>query len=526
MDAGRHPLIEVITNAEVVACSGEPGDFTVKVRKHPRFVSEDLCVACGLCVEACPQVGGNEFDMGLMARKAIYRPYPQSVPAAYTIDRDACLNFLSHLTEKQKKRLEKVAKYKQKVDPTYTPNILVCGHCIDSCDVNAIDFDMKAEDVEIDVGSILVAVGFQEFDARKLGNYGYGRFPNVVTSLELERMLNASGVTQGHVVRPSDMKTPKRVVFIQCVGARGEGGRPYCSRFCCMNAVKDSMLMRQHDSEIEDITILYTDLRAFGKGFDEFVVRSKNENSATYVRGRPAKIDHHREDDTLEIFVEDTLGHEQRRINADLVVLSVAAAPNDGAIELAGHLGIETDRYGFIAPLDPAISSVESTREGIFVCGSAVGPQVIPDCVAQASAAAARAQLYLTGHRHEEEVIRPEPMDLGGPPRIGVMVCQCGINIAGVLDVDELSFFASSLQDVVVARADCFACSATGQDALLEMVRENGLNRVVVAACTPRTHEPVFREALAGIGFNPYLFEMVNIRDQCSWVHAGAKAAA
>ena len=526
MDAGRHPLIEVITNAEVVACSGEPGDFTVTVRRHPRFVSEDLCVACGLCVEACPQVGGNEFDMGLMARKAIYRPYPQSVPAAYTIDRDACLNFMSHLTERQKKRIEKISKHKQKVDPTYTPNILVCGHCIDKCDVNAIDFDMQTEDVEVDVGSILVAVGFQEFDARKLGNYGYGRFPNVVTSLELERMLNASGVTQGHVVRPSDMQTPRRVVFIQCVGARGEGGRPYCSRFCCMNAVKDSMLMRQHDSGIEDITILFTDLRAFGKGFDEFVERSRSEKSATYVRGRPAKIDHHPEDDTLEIFVEDTLEHEQRRIEADLVVLSVAAAPNDGAIELAGHLGIETDRYGFIAPLDPAISSVESTREGIFVCGSAVGPQVIPDCVAQASAAAARAQHYLTGHRHEEEAATVEPMDLGGPPRIGVMVCQCGINIAGVLDVDELSVYASSLSDVVVAQADCFACSATGQDKLLGIVQEHGLNRVVVAACTPRTHEPVFRDALAGIGFNPYLLEMVNIRDQCSWVHAGAKAAA
>ncbi|MFH1754400.1 MAG: FAD-dependent oxidoreductase, partial [Candidatus Latescibacterota bacterium] len=387
------------------------------------------------------------------------------------------------------------------------------------CDVDAIDFDMVPEESELDIGAILVAVGFQEFDARKLGNYGYGRFLNVVTSLEFERMLNASGVTQGHVVRPSDMKTPKRIVFIQCVGARGEGGRPYCSRFCCMNAVKDSMLVRQHDPEVEDVTILYTDLRAFGKGFDEFVQRSRDEKSANYVRGRPAKVDIVPEDDTLEVFVEDTLGHEQKRIPADLVVLSVAAAPNDGAMKLAELLDIETDAYGFIARRDAAVSAVESTREGIFVCGSAVGPQVIPDCVAQASAVAARAQLYLTGHRVEEEESTVEPLDLSGPPRVGVLVCHCGVNIAGVLDVEDLTKYASTISDVTVASNNLFACSTTGQDELVELINEHKLNRLVIAACTPRTHEPIFRDTCARIGFNPYLLEMVNIRDQCSWVH-------
>ena len=526
MDAGRHPLIEIITNAEVIGCEGEPGDFRVTVRKSPRFVREDQCVACGLCVDVCPQVGGNEFDMGLKARKAIYRPFPQSVPAAYTIDRNACLNFMSHLTERQRKRIAKITKHKQKVDPDYVPNILVCNHCSQACDVDAIDFDMRAEKIDVNAGSILIAVGFQEFDARKLRSYGYGRYPNVVTSLELERMLNATGVTQGHVVRPSDMQTPKRIVFIQCVGARGEGGRPYCSRFCCMNAVKDSMLMRQHDPEVEDITILYTDLRAFGKGFDEFVERSHEEKSAVYMRGRPAKVYHNPDGDTLEVFVEDTLGHEQKRIPADLVVLSVAAAPNDGAIELGKTLGVETDLYGFIAPADAAISAVQSTREGIYVCGSAVGPQVIPDCVAQASAAAAHAGLYLAGHRAEESSKPVEPLDMSGPPRVGVMVCHCGVNIAAVLDVDDLAGYAASLADVEVAECDLFSCSSTGQDAMVEMIEEHKLNRLVVAACTPRTHEPVFRDSCARIGFNPYMLEMVNIRDQCSWVHAATKVEA
>jgi len=256
------------------------------------------------------------------------------------------------------------------------------------------------------------------------------------------------------------------------------------------------------------------------------VQRSRDEESATYLRGRPAKVSHNPDGDTLEVFVEDTLGHEQKRIPADLVVLSVAAAPNDGAIQLAQTLGVETDRYGFIAPSDAAISAVESTRDGIFVCGSAVGPQVIPDCVAQASAAAARAGLYLTGERHEEEKQAVEPMDMSGPPRVGVMVCHCGVNIAAVLDVEELAAYAASLPDVVVADLDLFACSSTGNDAMVEMIKEHKLNRMVVAACTPRTHEPVFRESCSRIGFNPFMLEMVNIRDQCSWVHAAAKAEA
>jgi heterodisulfide reductase subunit A len=522
MDVGRHPLIDVITNAEVIACEGEPGNFRVRVLQRPRFVREDRCVACGLCVDTCPMTAGNEFDVGLKARKAIYRPFPQSVPAAYVIDPEYCLNFMGYLSEKQRQRLEKVRKMKvQKHQKGIYANMLVCGHCMKACEVEAIDFDMGDEEIDLEVGAILVAVGFQEFDARKLGNYGYGRFPNVVTSLELERMLNASGVTGGRVVRPSDMTTPKRIVFIQCVGARGEGGRAYCSRFCCMNAVKDSMLIRRHEPEVEDVTILYTDLRAFGKGFDDFVQRSRDEKSATYVRGRPSKIERASEDESLEVFVEDTLRHEQLRIAADLVVLSVAAAPNDGAAELARILGIATDEYGFIARRDAAVSAVESTRDGVFVCGSAVGPQVIPDCVAQASAVAARAQLYLTGHRVEKREEPVEPLDLSGPPRVGVFVCHCGVNIAGVLDIGDLTRRASAIRGVAVAVDNLFVCSSTGQEELVAMIKQHRLNRVVIAACTPRTHEPVFRETCARIGFNPYLLEMVNIRDQCSWVHAG-----
>jgi heterodisulfide reductase subunit A len=519
MDAGRHPLIEVITNGEVVSCEGGPGDFRVRVVKHPRYVREDRCVACGQCVDACPQVSGNEFDVGLKARKAVYRPFPQSVPAAYAIDPQSCLNLLGFLSEKQITKFRKIQRAKTRKQPERPTPAMVCPHCTNACQVGAIDFEMRAEERQLEVGAILVAVGFQEFDARQLGNYGYGRYPNVVTSLELERMLNASGVTQGHVMRPSDRTTPRRIVFVQCVGARGEGGRPACSRFCCMNAVKDSMLIRQHDPEVEDVTILYTDLRAFGKGFDEFVQRSVDEGSALYVRGRPARIRRIEADDTLEVFVEDTLGGRQQRLPADLVVLSVAAAPNDDTLRLSEILGVETDPQGFFARKDPAVSAVETSREGIYVCGSAAGPQVIPDCVAQGSAAAARAQQFLVGERVEQVSKPVPPMDLAGPPRVGVMVCHCGSNIAGVLDVEELAGQALRIPDVVAARDQLFCCSSAGQEELVQLIREHHLNRVVIAACTPRTHEPIFREACGRIGFNPYLVEMVNIRDQCSWVH-------
>jgi len=495
MDAGRHPLIEVVTNAEVVGCDGAAGDFRVRIRKHPRYVREDLCVACGRCADVCPlAVKRKDFDTTLKPRRAIYRPFPQSVPAAYVIDDTACR--------------------------------LKCALCVKACDVGAVDLAMQAEEIEREAGAILLAVGFREFDARKLGRYGYGRWPDVITSLELERMLNASGPTDGHVIRPSDRTTPKRIVFVQCVGARGEGGRDYCSRFCCMNAVKDSLLVRQHDPGIEEVTILYTDIRAFGRGFDDFVQRSRDEHSATYIRGRPAKIDLLPDQRTLEVFVEDTLARKPRRLPADLVVLSVAAAPSDRAMQLAQLLGVETDRYGFIARKDPAISAVETNREGIYVCGSAVGPQVIPDSVAQASAAAARAAYFLAGERVEDNATVPEPLDLSGAPRVGVMVCHCGSNIAGVIDVEGLASYAKTLRGVVAAQTHLFACSSAGQDELVAMIRAHDLNRVVVASCTPRTHEPIFRGTCARIGFNPYLLDMVNIRDQCSWVHSGQRAEA
>lgn len=498
MDVGRHPNVELFTLSELVGLRGEPGDFVATVRRYPRYIDEDACVGCGDCEAVCPMVAPNIYEHGLGARKAVFRPFPQAVPAIYMIDRDVCLN---------------------------EEAFLACNNCADACSRDAVDFDQRVRDVDVNVGAVIVATGFDEFDPRVMRNYGYSVYENVMTSLEFERLLSASGPTRGHVVRPTDRKPPRRIVFVQCVGARGEGGQHFCSRFCCMNAVKDAMLAKIHDPNVESMTILYTDLRAFGKGFDQFVGRSREIDEIHYVRGRPAKIVG-QDDGDLTVYAEDTLTGKQIQLEADLVVLSVAARPNETARDLAETLGVELDRYGFFRKRDPDSFYLETTRDGIYLCGSAGGPQVIPDCVAQASGAAALAAKHVAQCRVPDEVVEVEAVDTTGEPRVGVFVCHCGANIAGLLDIQNLVEHARGLDGVVFATDELFACSDTSQRAVQEGILEHKLNRLVVAACTPRTHEPVFRKACEAVGLNAYLFEMVNIRDQCSWVHVAQPEAA
>ena len=498
MDVGRHPNVELLTLSELVGLRGEPGDFVATVRRYPRYVDENECVGCGDCEAVCPMVAPNVYEHGMGARKAVFRPFPQAVPAVYMIDRDVCLN---------------------------EEAFLACSNCADACPRDAIDFDQRVRDVDVNVGAVIVATGFDEFDPRVMRNYGYGVYENVMTSLEFERMLSASGPTRGHVVRPTGRKPPQRIVFVQCVGARGEGGQHFCSRFCCMNAVKDAMLAKIHDPNVVSMTILYTDLRAFGKGFDQFVERSHEVDEIHYVRGRPAKIVGD-DDGDLTVYAEDTLSGKQVKLEADLVVLSVAARPNETARDLAEALGVELDRYGFFRKRDPDSFYLDTTRDGVYLCGSAGGPQVIPDCVAQASGAAALAAKHVAAHRVPDEELEIEAVDTSGEPRVGVFVCHCGANIAGLLDIGNLVEHARGLDGVVYAADEMFACSDTSQRAVQDAIAEHKLNRMVVAACTPRTHAPVFRKACEAVGLNAYLFEMVNIRDQCSWVHVGQPEAA
>ncbi len=492
MDVGRHPNIETFTYSEVIGVEGREGDFRVTIRKHSRFVDESKCTGCGLCAKDCPVVVPNIFDMGLGARKAIYSPFPQAVPNTYTIDRESCLN----------------------------DDFIVCGQCQRACDKDAVDYDMPPQDVEVNVSSVIVATGFDTFDPYDMKLYGYGTSPNILTGMEFERLLNASGPTQGHVIRPSDQKIPEKIVFVQCVGVRGECNRQYCSRFCCMNTIKDAMLALSHHDEIKEIQVMFSDIRAFGKGYEEFYQRSKEYPQISYFRGRPAKITTDPEKDDLLIHVENTEKGTPERESADMVVLASAAVPSPGNAALAEALEVELDGEGYFEVQHGEGNVLHSTRPGILVAGCAKGPEDIPDCVAQASGAAAEAAGYLVEERLEEAPDEIEPIDVSGPARVGVFICHCGANIAGVIDVERVADYAETLPQVAHVERNLFLCADSGQKEIQEIVLENKLNRVVAAACTPRTHEPVFRESLSRIGLNPFLFEMVNIRDQCSWVHA------
>ncbi len=503
MDAGRHPLIAVHTLSEVVSLTGREGDFRARVRTSPRYVDAELCVGCGACTDACPSVRPNPFDVGLKAAKAIDRPFPQAVPAAYHIDREACLN----------------------------DDFLVCERCVLACEPGAIDFDDAPKERELRVGAVVVATGFDELDPRELLPLGYGRAPNVLTGLEFERLLCATGPTGGRVVRPSDGRVPERVVFVQCVGSRGEGGRSYCSRYCCLNSVKAALMAHDHEPNLGECVLLHTDVRASGRGYDAFVARSRGRDDIVFRRGRPAKVREDPATGDLDLWIEDHASGRPETVRAQMVVLSTAALPARGSPELARVLGVELDDDGFYRRRDPERRPSETTRPGVYLAGSAGSPAIVPECVAQGSAAAAAAAVHVREHRQEVDP-RPEvePLPVDGEPRLGVFVCHCGANIAGVVDVTRLRDEAAALPGVVHVADESFACADSGQRAIEEAIREHRLNRVVVAACTPRTHEPVFREALARSGLNPFLLEMVNIRDQCTWVHGhdrpGAQARA
>jgi heterodisulfide reductase subunit A len=494
LDAGRHPNIEIMTNSELTGLSGQAGNFRVTVRRNPRYVSEDLCTGCGLCAEDCPVVVPNEFEIGMGARKAIYSPFAQAVPNVYIIDRGNCLN----------------------------DDFLVCNNCVNKCDRNAIDFDDTAREIELNVGSVIVATGFDVYDASAIPSYGYGLYENVMTNMELERVLNATGPTRGHIIRPSDHKPPKNIAFIQCVGSRGEGkeaGCQYCSRFCCMNTVKDCLLVKQHEPDIEKIQVFYIDLRAAGKGFEEFYHRSLEMPELEYIRGRPSKILEDPETKDPIIFYENGETGQVSRIRVDLAVLSAGAVASESNRELAEALGIDLDENDFFRIETRYGSPLHTVKEGIYVCGCAAGVNDISDSVTQGSGAAAQAERFVAKFRVKEEPREIKELDLSGPPRVGVFLCHCGINIAGVLDIDSLKEYAKSIPDVAYVENNVFLCSDEGQRLVQEQIVEQRLNRVVAAACTPRTHEPIFRESCELVGLNPYLFEMVNVRDQCSWVH-------
>ena len=538
-----HPNIEILALAEVERVEGGPGDFRVTVRQRARYVT-DACTRCGECALVCPEVLPNEYDSGMAARKAIYTPIPQSAPGPYLIDMAACLN-----------------------DP---PNYLPCDRCAVACPPKAVDYLMPPEQrLTREVGSIIVTVGYDMLDPRMMREYGYGTSPDILTAMEFERLINSAGPTGGEIIRPSDGAHPHKILFVLCVGSRDRRHYRYCSRFCCMYSIKHAYQALDHG--VEDVTVLYMDIRAYGKGFDGFWQRT-DAAGAKFVRGRPARIEavgrwgdgeqggrgaeeqrskgaeaseskkakkqvsesaSERESEvtqyavrsTLEVTYENTESATRITEDFDMVVLANAVTPPEGLAELAERLGIALDEDGFLKAEELTGGLIATTRPGIYAAGCDTGPKDIPDSVAEGSGAAALALGHLT-ERYWPELPDVEPIPNVETPRIGVFVCHCGSNIAGVVDVARVVEYARTLPDVVFADHQMFSCAGNTQFDIEAAIKEHGITRVVVAACSPKTHESTFRGVLIRAGLNPYLLEMANIRNMDSWVHKFEKEAA
>jgi heterodisulfide reductase subunit A len=494
----HHPNIELFAYTEVLGVEGEPGHFFLTVNKKARAVDPEKCVNCGMCAEKCPVKIPDSFNSGLNTRKAIYIANPQAVPPVYTIDKQFCRYF---------------TKGK-------------CRLCEKFCPTGAVQFDQQDEHIQLETGAIILSGGFEPFDASLKPEYGYGQWPNVLTSLEYERILSATGPTGGKIQRPSDKEEPQRVAWIQCVGSRDSHiGQDYCSSVCCMYAIKQAMMTNEHNSQAET-TIFYNDIRAHGKGFDRFYERSITENSVRFIKSIVSRVVPNPEDNTLQLTYA-SLDHHIVEETFDLVVLSVGICPNPSAKNLARKIGLKLNDFGFCAT-DP-LERVASSRPGIFICGVSQGPRDIPDSVQLGSSASAKAMLMLSDVRNTmvQEPVHFDERDVKDEdPRLGIFVCHCGVNIAGVVDVKAVAEYAKSLPNVIYAEDCMFACSTDRLKEIKKAIAEHQLNRVVVASCSPRSHEPLFRNTLRQAGLNPFLFELANIREHDSWVHKSDPNAA
>ncbi|MCX7856420.1 MAG: CoB--CoM heterodisulfide reductase iron-sulfur subunit A family protein [Deltaproteobacteria bacterium] len=498
VECSRHPNIKILTYTEVEKVDGEFPEFRVSLIRKPRYIDEERCTGCGMCTEFCPIKVEDEYNQKLSKNKAIHVYFSQAVPLVAYINRDNCL-YLSG---------EK------------------CSICAGVCKNKAIDLFQKPKREEIEVGAIILAPGFEVFDPSLTTEFGYGVYDNVVTSLDYERLLCSTGPYEGEILRKSDKRHPKKVAWIQCVGSRTlkEPGSPYCSSVCCAYTQKQVILTKEHEPDCECV-VFHNDIRSFGKDFERFYQRASNLKGVRFIRSYVSLEGEIPDTKNLRIryATEDGVKEE----DFDMVVLSVGLKPPSGYTELAQKFGIELNGYGFskFSPSNP----IKTSRPGIFVSGAFQGPMDIPESVVSASGAASQCGEILGTRRNllTKERLYPEERDTTQEePRVGVFVCHCGANIGRVVNVPEVVRFASRLKYVVHAQESIFACSTDAAKQIADAIKEKRLNRVVVAACTPRTHEPLFRDTLREGGINQYYFEMANIREHCSWVHPREKERA
>ncbi|MHA1379162.1 MAG: FAD-dependent oxidoreductase [Candidatus Helarchaeota archaeon] len=491
VEAYRHPNIDLYSYTEVEGINGEAGNFEVTLLKKARYVDPSKCKSCASCAQKCPARIPDEYNQKLNQRRAVYIPFPQAVPSVFLIDKDNCLFFKKG----------------------------ICKICEKFCEAKAIDYEQKDEQITLNVGAIVLATGSDTFDPSILPQYGYGKYKNVVTSMEFERILNASGPFKGEVIRPSDNKHPKKILWINCIGSRNKKiGKGYCSSVCCMYSIKQAVIAKEHAPDLE-CNVHYIDMRTVGKGFEEYYLRAQ-ENNIKFLKGRIGILEEDIHTSDLIVTFENTTTGEFTKEIYDMIVLSVGLTPSDYGIELAQKFGIELNNYNFCST--SFSTPLTTNKEGIFVCGTYSGPKDIPETVAEASGAAAKVSSLLASERNTLISTKEYPPELpveSEEPRIGAFICNCGINIGGIVNVSEVTEFANTLPNVVYAEENMYSCSQDTQDKIKNRIAEHKLNRVVVASCTPRTHESLFQNTIREAGLNPFLFQFVNIREQCSWVH-------